>query len=67
MNKQSIIVGLILGVIVFYVFAASDTKPVEEQTVTQQSNTNFSFQNSMEEGALATTKSGLKYEIIKLF
>ena len=46
MNKQSIIVGLILGVIVFYVFAASDTKPVEEQTLTQQSNTNFSYSSA---------------------
>ena len=66
MNKQIIIVGLILGVIVFYVLSVSGTKPAEEQTVTQQSNANFSFQNSMEEGTLTTTNSGLQYEIIKL-
>ena len=66
MNKQIITAGLILGVIVFYVLSVSDTKPAEEQTVTQQSNANFSFQNSMEEGTLTTTNSGLQYEIIKL-
>ena len=66
MNKQIIIVGLILGVIVFYVLSVSGTKPAEEQTVTQQSNANFSFQNSMEEGTLTTTNSGLQYKIIKL-
>jgi len=66
MNKQIITAGLILGVIVFYVLSVSGTKPAEEQTVTQQSNANFSFQNSMEEGTLTTTNSGLQYEIIKL-
>ena len=66
MNKQIIIVGLILGAIVAYVFSVSGTKPVKEEVVAQESNANFSFQNSMEEETLTITNSGLQYEIIKL-
>ena len=72
MNKQGVIAGLILGVIVIYMFSVSElpvgitTKPVEEQTEEKQSNSNFSFQNSMEEGTLTKTNSGLQYEIINL-
>ena len=66
MNRQIIIVGLILGAIVAYVFSVSGTKPVKEEVVAQESNANFSFQNSMEEETLTITNSGLQYEIIKL-
>tara|TARA_B100000700_G_scaffold38872_3_gene38870 strand:- start:716 stop:1588 length:873 start_codon:yes stop_codon:yes gene_type:complete len=71
MNKQGIIAGLIVGVVVIYVFSVSDTQPVDNQAETQQTNTsgynsNFSFQNSQEEGTVITTASGLKYEIMTM-
>ena len=66
MNKQSIIVGLILGGFVIYLLSAFETTPIEEQTIKQQSNLNFSFQNSTEGGTLIKTASGLQYAIIKM-
>ena len=66
MNKQGIITGITLGVFVLSVLILTGTKSVGDEAIIKQSNANFSFQNSMEEGTLTTTNSGLQYEIIKL-
>ena len=67
MNKQSIIIGLTSGIFMLVlVYSQAGDKIEEDKIVSNQSNENFSFQNSTEGGTLIKTASGLQYEIIKM-
>jgi len=67
MNKQSIIIGLTSGIFMLVlVYSQASDKIEEDKIVSNQSNENFSFQNSTEGGTLIKTASGLQYEIIKM-
>jgi len=67
MNKQSIIIGLTSGIFMLVlVYSQAGDKIEEDKIVLNQSNENFSFQNSTEGGTLIKTASGLQYEIIKM-
>ena len=72
MNKQTMIIGGVIFVIALtflYPQKDTDNKKNNEQITEMADNneqSNFSFQNTDEGGALITTASGLQYEVIKM-